>query len=258
MLETKFVDLSSRPWARAKEYQNFIGNYRRHKCGLWFDTDVDAKSVALIAAAFRTLPAQLTKLAREYELTVSVSCLQFTSAGNSATIYADWDNSLDKHVSPHVQFGLRTLQSELLKPHFTHELSHLWFRRRCSLTQRAAFIEFVKANTRRGDREVTEYVHDTYFIDFLRYAEEADVTRTSKDRSHIIAAKLSRWVEESFCETVAAIRFPGYPFDGWKRTVDLEERRKAVELLTGLIPERAPAGGRTVAKLPAKRAAAAS
>lgn len=257
-METKFVDLSSRPWARAKEYQNFIGRYRRHKCGLWFDTDVDAESVALIASAFRSLPPQLTRLAREYELTVNVSTLQFTSAGNSATIYADWDNSNDKYVSPHVQFGLRTLQSQLLKPHFTHELSHLWFRRRCSLAQRAAFTEFVKANSRRGDREITEYVHDTYFLDFLKYVEEADLTRTSKDRSHIIQAKLARWVEESFCETAAAIRFPGYPFDEWKTTVDLEERRKAIELLTGLIPGSAPASGRTAAKLSAKRAAAAS
>lgn len=235
-METKIVDLSSRPWARRREYQNFTGRYRRHKCGLWFDTDVDAEHVKLIAEAFAGLPWQLIKLAKEYELTVNVSSLDFTNDGNSATIYADWDNTNDKYVAPHVQFGLRSLQSQLLKPHFTHELSHLWFRRRCSLAQRAEYAKFVLATMKRGDVEVTEYVQSTYFLDYLDYTEKADETRTAKSRADIIAMKLNRWVEESFCETVAAIRFPGYPFYEWKTTVDLEERRRVIEEIVKVLP----------------------
>lgn len=240
-METKIVDLSSRPWARRREYQNFIGRYKKHECGLWFDTEVAAKRVKLVADAFLELPWQLIELAREYQLTVSISSMDYTSDGNSATIYADWDNTNDKDVAPHVHFGLRSLQTQLLKPHFTHELSHLWFRRRCSLAQRAEYAKFLLATMKRGELEVTEYVHDTYFVDYLEYAENADSTRTAKSRADIIKMKLNRWIEESFCETVAAIKFPGYPFSEWVTTVDLKKRSKVIEKLLPLSVYLAPA-----------------
>lgn len=229
-LKYKTLDHRNRPWASGK-YRGFLGQYKKHSCGLFMDPWIGRKDSKAIAEAFARIPKQIARLARAHELTVSTAAMPWTTAGNSSTIYADWTNSNPKLLSPHVEFGRRSMDT-LLVPHFTHEVSHLYWRT-SPLERRLRYIEFLKNTMKLGDVEVTEYSND-HFQSYIRYVSHEDTTRNRADRKTVTDHYLNDWVEESFCETVACLRDSAYPAYPWASTVDMERRRAAIAGIFGL------------------------
>jgi hypothetical protein len=231
----KTLDHRNRHWASGK-YRCFLGRYNLHDCGIYLDPWVGRKEAKLVVAAFKQLPPALAQLAVKHELTVSTAAYPWTAAGNASTIYADWHSSNQELLSPHIEFGSRSVES-LLVPHFTHEVSHLFWKT-APLARRLRYIEFLKKTMKLGDKEVTEYADD-HFGDYIRYVSKEDTTRDSAARKTVTELYLNGWAEESFCETVACLRVSGgYPNYPWDSTVDLERRRKAIADIFGLEVER--------------------
>lgn len=234
MMTYKTLDHTNRRWATGK-YRGFLGRYKRHAGGLYIDSWTSRKDVRLILDAFNQLPPALAQLAAQFELTCSTSAYPWTAAGNSSTIYGDWHASNPKYVSPHIEFGRRSVE-ELLVPHFVHEVGHLFWKT-APLEIRLHYIEFLKKTMKSGDREVTEYCDD-HFREYVRYVSQLDTTRDAEARKTVAGHYLDTWVEESFCETVACLRVAGYPDYPWASTVDFERRRETIADTLGLRVER--------------------
>ncbi len=231
MNNIKTLTLNDRPWAKGK-YRCFLGRYQRYDCGIFLDPAIRADDAQSIVVAFENAPRQLSQLAKEHELTVSLSGYPWTLSNNSSTIYADWFHRVKRLISPHVEFGRRSTQG-LLLPHFTHELSHLFWRTHVSNEGKEAYIDFLKRGMKTLDLEVTEYCHGL-FVEYIRYSSTLDTTRNEAQRKSVLRQYLESWVEESFCETVACLRAPSYPPSQWRSTVQLEKRREQIANTTGL------------------------
>ncbi len=230
----KTLTLNDRPWAAGakNKYRCFLGSYQRYDCGIFLDPFIRRDDAQSIVTAFLNVPQQLSGLAKEHELTVSISGSQWTLSNNSSTIYADWFHAVKRFVSPHVEFGRRSMQG-LLLPHFTHELCHLYWRTHLTRASRQAYTESLRKSMSALDVDVTEYCH-SLFVDYMRYVSTVDLTRTEVQRKLVALQYLESWVEESFCETVACLRVPSYPPGKWRSTVSLATRREQIAKHTGL------------------------
>jgi len=221
---------SERPWAQ-RRYVIFLGRYELHPAsGLYFHQHTSKKNREKIAHAFLQCPAPLRRLAIKHGLTASTSDVRKTCAGNSATFYSSYsEGHNDFPTSPHIEFGNESLEDDLLVPHFTHELTHLWW---ACLTpaQRAAYKEYLRESTRPGQVEVTFYTQDLLdsYVKALELPDSFEYAENHR-RSY-----LNRWAPESYCETVAALHVPTYAHNRATPTVDLNERRLKIRSITGL------------------------
>lgn len=223
--------MSSRSWIN-RELQHFLGGYRRSRSGLYVMEGTPVRAARRICSTFLLCPEQLRAVAKEHDLTVSLSLFDRTKAGNSCTIYGAWYGRNPKEISPHLEIGKVSLPGDFLFPHMVHELSHLFWKTR-PLEARELYRAFLTGSTGKDDREVTPYSHD-HLEEFLE--GKSQKASPSSQHSRIVAGRQERWVEESFCETVAALVVPGYPFDGdWKPTIDYVERRRRIRSDIGLL-----------------------
>lgn len=223
--------MSSRSWIN-RELQHFLGGYRRSRSGLYVMEGTPVRVARRICSTFLLCPEQLRTVAKEHDLTVSLSLFDLTKAGNACTIYGAWSGRNPKEISPHLEIGKVSLPGEFLFPHMVHELSHLFWKTRPQ-DARERYRAFLTGSTGKDDREVTPFSHD-HLEEFL----EGKVQKASQPSQHsrIVAGRQERWIEESFCETVAALVVPGYPFDDeWKPTIDYVERRRRIRSDIGLL-----------------------
>jgi len=220
---------STRSWT-GKTYQNFLGTFGEHKCGLFFDAAMETRTKRIIAEAFERCPASLRKLAHKSRLTVTISVFNRTFQNDCCTIYG---TSLE-YGDPHLEVGKVALGSQL-PPFLCHEACHLWWRRQLSEAERLKYIKAVLAQMSNGTKlDVTEYAHE-YWVDF-KDAVRGKITDATFDKLDPGAwMKLRRYAEESFCESVAKFSFPDYKSDeNWNATIDLNARRLLVESLLSL------------------------
>lgn len=228
--------ISSRSWIN-RELQHFLGGYKRSRSGLYVMEGTPVRAARRICSTFLLCPEQLQTVAKEHDLTVSLSLFDRTKAGNSCTIYGAWSGRNPKEISPHLEIGKVSLPGELLFPHMVHELSHLFWKTRPQDARERyrAFLTGSIGVTGKRLREVTPYSHD-HLEEFLEGKSLQRSSSQSSQHSRIVAGRQERWVEESFCETVAALVVPGYPFeDDWKPTIDFVERRRRIRSDIGLL-----------------------
>ncbi|MBZ0189314.1 MAG: hypothetical protein K8F91_23925 [Candidatus Obscuribacterales bacterium] len=226
----KIHTFQTRSWIN-RELQHFLGRYRQSSCGLYVMDDMATDVEERIVSTFNRCPEPLRLLALDAELTVSLSLFSHTKAGNSCTIYGAWRNLTPRDISPHLEVGQVSLPGRLLLPHMVHELSHLFWKTR-SLKQTLVYRSFLCSSMSTTDREVTPYA-DEHFREYLRFAEVSG--RLFDCEADSGAFRHLGYVEESFCETVAKLRAPGYPYQrDWQESVDLALRRKHIRMDTGL------------------------
>jgi hypothetical protein len=216
------IGYAERHWAHssaARSWQRFWGKYERHaETGLFIEYGSDPEQIEKLARAFRKLPQALQEVCLEWRVTFSFA-EGFTANGNSSTFYADFSQSTPTRVSPHIEIGIVSMQPNFIVPHLAHELSHLFWRSRREF-ERNAYRSFLRETCQNGCIEVTKYVHDIFL-----------------DRQYECEAR--RWMEESFCETVAVLVAPTYPAFNAQTTVDLNSRREAMADAFGLqLPPR--------------------
>jgi hypothetical protein len=229
MPKRKVLQVRDRPWAGRREYQRFLGPYVEDaRTGLYFSTDANLDSRELVAGAFMKLPRAVRALCLDYELTISFSP-GYTAAGNSSTFYADFRQSDKRWISPHVEMGIHSLTPLMVLPHFAHETAHLWWRN-LPETARQAFLQFLIDTTDDDTVEVTDYVHQ-HLVDWRKAMSSSDrVPYVANHRS----GALARWVEESFCETVAVLQAPSYPSRRSDCNVSLRKREAKIAALANL------------------------
>jgi len=214
-----------RYWANPpaeRSWQRFWGTFVLDcGSGLYIASGSHATHRKNLVKAFQTLPAQLRKTCLEWRVTFNFAEL-FTASGNSSTFYGDFSQRSKELVSPHIEMGPVSLQPDYIVAHLGHELSHLFWRTRTE-SQRQQFRQFLLESCRRGTIEVTDYAQEL----FLRYR----IVTKAKAKEGVYTSSieretcLDRWIEESFCETMASLICPGYPALRSDRTVDLESRR---------------------------------
>lgn len=219
------LGLAERPWGSGKMYQRFLGRYELDENSrLYFDERVSDEQRARIGRAFLALPRQLRQPAYDHKLTVSTTPYPQTAAGNSSTFYGDFRPGAK--VSPHVEFSSKSLD-DLLEPHLTHELAHLFWGLLPRQAQEA-YERFLVESCGKAAVEVTEYV-DERFNEWLRSLEIPDTESYAENHR---ACYLKSWVSESFCDSVAAALSAGYSWQ--KSNIDLSARCGAIASLTGL------------------------
>ena len=224
-MKVKHIHPADRPWA-GKRFQNVLGVFHEHDCGLFLSSDVSAKNVSRIVQAFRSAPLQLVELAREHELTLNVSYLGSTSNDNVCTIYGVADGV---NVSPHLEIG-RSAFGPDLAPYIVHELCHLYWRVLPD-QKRRKYRRFLVESTDADEREVTEYAQSK----FEAYLEHKSRVGKLKNAELYLEFLESVWVVESFCETVAMLRVPEYKSEeDWQATVNLKKRGKAIREIVDL------------------------
>ncbi len=220
---------STRTWA-GKTYQNFLGSYREHKCGLFFDISMETDNKKAIIRAFEQCPSALRKITSKCRLTVTMSVFNRTFENDFCTIYG----TSPEYGDPHLEVGKVAIGNQLA-PFLCHETCHLWWRRQCSAEQKKQFVKAFLAQMSRGESlDVTEYAND-YWLAFKESVGD-NLSAISLDKLDTgTAGQLNRWVEESFCESTAKLAFPFYKTDeGWKSNVNLETRRQLIKTILGL------------------------
>ncbi len=237
------LGLAERPWGSGRMYQRFLGRYELDEnSGLYFDERVSDEHKARIGRAFLALPRQLRQPAYDHKLTVSTTPYAQTAAGNSSTFYGDFRPGAK--VSPHVEFSSSSLD-DLLEPHLTHELAHLFWGL-LPLKVREAYERFLIQSCGKAAVEVTEYVDDR----FREWLRSLDIPDTESYAENHRACYLNTWVIESFCDSVAVFLCDGYSWQ--KCNVDLSSRLGAIESLTGLkLTKPCRAGRRATSKIAA-------
>ncbi len=225
-MKTIHHSVSTRTWT-GKTYQNFLGSFRQHECGLFFDSAMETRTKRIVAEAFERCPLALRKLANKSRLTVTISVFNRTFQNNFCTIYG----SSPEYGDPHLEVGKVAIGSQL-PPFLCHEACHLWWRRQLNEAQRVKYIKTLLAQMSDATQlDVTEYAHE-YWVEF-KDAVGGKISATSFEKlnpgAHMI---LRRFAEESFCESVAKLSFPDYKSDeNWHSTVDLNARRLLIESL---------------------------
>ena len=228
-MKTIYHSASTRSWT-GKTYQNFLGTYSEHKCGLFFDSSMETRNKRIIADSFEQCPSALRKLANKSRLTVTISVFNRTFENDCCTIYG----TSPEYGDPHLEVGKIAIGAQL-PPFLCHEACHLWWRRQLSEEQRLEYIKELLQQMNAGVRlDITEYAHE-YWVDF----KDSVQTRVQASNLNKLDAgammKLRRFAEESFCESVAKFSFPDYKSDeDWKPTIDLKARRQLIETMLSL------------------------
>jgi hypothetical protein len=203
---------------------------------LYVECGSDATHLKNLARAFQQLPTQLQETCLEWRVTFNFAML-CTASGNSSTFYGDFTRSTKEGVSPHVEMGRKSLQPSYILAHLTHELCHLFWRTR-SQKEQELYRQFLRETCTEDTVEITEYVHE-YFESHLK----AVGGKSAEAKSWNKASCFNRWVEESFCDTIAAIVDPAYPSYNDHSTVDLATRRLVIIATFGLeLPEISVSG----------------
>jgi len=225
-----------RYWANPpaeRSWATLLGTFERHSgSGLYFASGSHPGHRKNLVNAFQNIPVQLRKTCLEWRVTFNFAEL-FTASGNSSTFYGDFSQRSKELVSPHIEMGTVSLQADYILPHLAHELSHLFWRTRTE-AQRQQYRQFLLESCRRGKVtiEVTDYVQER----FLRYRKIVD--GRTKGGPYIGSIEKEtcseRWMEESFCDTMAGFIAPSYPSLRKDRTVDLESRRIVINSIFGL------------------------
>lgn len=224
-MKIKQVSYSDRRWAR-KQFQNALGTFSQHSCGLYLSPDVPSERTDEITTAFTSAPAQLQELALEHELTLNVAYFGSTSNDDVCTMFGVSESG---PISPHLEIG-RSAFGPNLKPYVVHELCHLWWRVLPG-SARNLYRDFLVSNTAEDCFEVTEYAHSKFAAYLERKANVANLS----DAQSCIQIVESTWVVESFCETVAMIWVPDYKSsEDWISTVDLGQRKVAIREIAGI------------------------
>lgn len=220
---------STRSWA-GKKYQNFLGTYREHSCGLFFDLSMEAGNKKAITQAFESCPKSLRKLASTCRLTVNMSVFNRTFENDCCTIYG----TSPEYGDPHLEVGKCAMGNQL-PPFLCHEACHLWWRRQCTREQKTKFIKALLAEMSKGNSlDVTDYAND-YWIAFKDSVDGKITTVSLEEHDSGTMSILNRWAEESFCESTATLSFPAYKAEeGWKSSVNLKARRRLIESTLGL------------------------
>jgi hypothetical protein len=234
--QKRVIGPSERPWAVRRDYQRFFGIYEPDEsCGIFYDIEVSEADRRLLRGTFKRLPAPLQQICREYQVTFSTAA-GCTASGNSSAFYADFGRSSKERISPHIEMSDRSLTPNLVLPHMTHEAAHLWWRTR-SEDARLDYTRFLLRTCLPGTIEVTDYV-DEHFRNYCRALEIPDsecYAETHRCRFREL------WIEESFCDTVAALHVPSYPSYRRDSRVDLNARRQAIGSMVGLSLNDGPA-----------------
>ena len=225
-----------RYWANPpaeRSWQRFWGTFERHSgSGLYFASGSHPGHRKNLVNAFQTIPVPLRKTCLEWRVTFNFAEL-FTASGNSSTFYGDFSQRSKDLVSPHIEMGTYSLEAEYILPHLAHELSHLFWRTRTE-AEREQYRQFLLESCHRGKNtiEVTDYVQER----FLRYRKVHSAKAKDGEFIGSIERQSSRerWMEESFCDTMAALIAPSYPSLRGDRTVDLESRRIVINSVFGL------------------------
>jgi len=225
-----------RYWANPpaeRSWQRFWGTFVCDSgSGLYFASGSHAGHRKNLVRAFQTLPVPLRKTCLDWRVTFNFAEL-FTASGNSSTFYGDFSQRSKELVSPHIEMGPTSLQPDFILPHLGHELSHLFWRT-SSESQRQQFRQFLMESCRSGKTtiEVTDYVQER----FMRYRQLAQTKVKPGEYVSLIERDtcLERWIEESFCDTMAALIAPSYPSLRSDRTVDLESRRIVINSIFAL------------------------
>ena len=226
---TRLIDLKERPWCRRREFQRLLGLYKRdEQSGLYFSLDTDKARVVLMSRTFLQAPQAMQDLCLKQEVTFS-SWGEFTADCDSSTFYADCSGSMGKLISPHIEMGGKSLTSELVLPHMTHELAHLWWRCLPQSSQNAYRL-FLLATCPPTTIEVTPYVEGAFesWQSSLTVPDSESYVETMRQK------KERRWVEESFCETVAVVHVREHLSYNHNSTVDVGARQKAILTIAGL------------------------
>lgn len=228
-MKTIHHSASTRSWT-GKRYQNFLGTFSEHSCGLFFDKAMDRRNKRIIAESFEQCPYALRKLANSSQLTVTLSVFNRTFENDCCTIYG----TSPEYGDPHLEVGKVAIGSQL-PPFLCHEACHLWWRRQLNEAQRIKYVRNLLQQMSNGTRlDITEYAHE-YWVDF-KDSVKAQVSTVSLDKlDQGPMMVLRRFAEESFCESVAKFSFPAYKSEEeWSPTIDLTARRHLVESLMSL------------------------
>jgi hypothetical protein len=220
-----------RHWAHPpadRSWQRFWGTFELHPAsGLYVELGSNATHLKNLARAFQNLPEQLQALGREWCVTFNFAEL-FTANGNASTFYADFNQRSKELISPHIEMGKTSLQPSYIRAHLSHELSHLYWRTRTE-QERDQFRQFLRETCSQRTIEITEYVHE-HFETCLQITGARANALLAWDKPTIF----ERWVEESFCDTIAVLVDPDYPSYDRSSTVDLAIRKMAICSIFGL------------------------
>lgn len=216
----KTISWTDRSWVR-RQYQQFCGRYELdEKSGLYFDVDTPSAHRKLISRTFLTLPAQVRRAALYLGLTVSTTSNPSTLSGDQSAVYGDWDRAHEQ-ISPHLEMTEGSLAPELVFPHLLHECCHLFWAIQ-TRTARAAYINDIQTQVDDDFIEVTTYTQ--FFYDAWK---ETLLLEESSGILHRRNLALTKWVMESFCESVAKICYPTYKESEERQTDELLELRQA-------------------------------
>lgn len=223
----KTISWTDRSWVR-RQYQQFCGRYELDESsGLYFDVETPLAHRKLISRTFLRLPKQIRQAAIYLGLTVSTTSSPSTLSGDQSAVYGDWDRA-HFQISPHLEMTEASLSSQLVFPHLLHECCHLFW----AIQTRAARAAYI--NDIRAQAEEIKDQDDNGFIEVTTYAQsffdDWQATLLLEEFSgvhHRRNLALTKWVTESFCESVAKICFRAYKESEERYTDDLLELRQA-------------------------------
>lgn len=195
----RVIGIEQRLWARRREFQKFYGYYQLHgESGLYFAQGSDKVHIELVLAAFLKLPEVFKDLCHQWQVTFSFA-ERYTAIGSMSAFYADFTAESADFISPHIEMSDQSLSDTMVLPHLAHELAHLFWRTRIK-SQRIAYRDFLENSCGSDTLEVTAYVQDLYG-DYLNSLSRLRLCGGSPIAHCSVR---DRWVQESFCETVAA------------------------------------------------------